>query len=117
MLTDPQDLTIRTNSTSLPKIAIGQDGATVYADTNANFALQISHQKIKGKGDRHTVKLTETRDVSQFDGSVKERRASAHIVLTCPVEGFTSTEIGEITQALTSYMSQTLCERVLGFES
>lgn len=117
MLSDPQSITIRTEATTLPRIVSSVDGQTVYADNSGKFAVQIAHQKSKGKNNRHTVKLTEVRDVAQPDGSFKERLASAHIVLTEPAEGFTPSEVRELGEALTAYLDATLMDRVLGFES
>jgi len=118
MLTDPQNLTIRTVSTDLPRIALSNDGQTVYADNDGNFAVQISHERKKGgKSARHTIKLSEVKSVTQPDGSAIDRTASAHIVFTMPSEGFTQDELNELGQALVAYCDSTLTDRILGFES
>lgn len=118
MLTDPQNVTIRTVATPLPRIALTGDGQTVYADNDGQFAVRISHERAKGKkAGRHTVKLSELKAVVQPDGSSIDRLASAHIVLTVPSEGFTTDEVTELASALTTYCDSTLLERVLGFES
>jgi len=118
MLTDPQNLTIRTVSTDLPPSTVANDGQTVYADNDGQFAVQISHERKKGgKSARHTVKLSELKSVTQPDGSSIDRTASVHIVFSMPSEGFTTEELNELGQALVGYCNSTLTDRVLGFES
>lgn len=117
MLTDPQSITVNTVPVSLPRIAQTPNGFVTYADIDGQFALQISHDKGTKGSDRHVIKCSEVKPVTQPDGSSIDRIASVHTVITVPKEGFTSEQVDDIREALAGFLTNANVIRILGFES
>jgi hypothetical protein len=117
MLSDPQVVTLDTVAVNVPRIAELRNGMTTYLAEEEGLVLQISHDKAAKKANRHVVKITESKDVVQTDGSVEAFLASAHIVFTVPDQGFSAADMINIKTALTDYCNDTVIGDILGFQS
>lgn len=115
---DPQSLTINAVATSLPRIGFGTDKGT-FSTADGTVRLTISHTS--GKRIRHTIRVDHSKVAADpFVPAVNQKVGmSAYTVIDNPPNGYTATDIKQIVDALTAFLTATSgvnVTRVLGGE-
>jgi hypothetical protein len=115
---DPQSLTVNSVANSLPRTAFGDNTG---AFTSADGALKLSISHRYGKRNRSEVRVDSTKVTADpFVPNVNQKvGASVYMVIDRPVNGYTTTELKQIADALVAYLSASTganITRVLGGE-
>lgn len=119
MLADPQSVTINSVAQSLPAVARGSNNS-IYQKDDGTVKLSVSHQY--GKRTRRTVRL----DFSKISADPlvpaqnQKVSMSTYLVIDQPITGMTITELKQVVDALTAYLTASTGAKVtsvLGGES
>lgn len=101
---DPQSVTINAVPISLPRVASGVD-AGAFGSADGAYRLSVSHAY--GRRTRRTVRLSQKK--ISADPFIPERNvessASVYIVVDHPVNGFTTTELKQLVDGFTDYLT------------
>jgi hypothetical protein len=119
MLADPQSVTINAVAQSLPAVARGTNNS-VYQKDDATVKLSISHNY--GKRTRRTVRLDYSKIVADPLVPAQNQKVSmsTYLVIDHPITGMTNTELKQVVDALTAYLTASTGAKVtsiLGGES
>lgn len=116
MFADPQSVTVNAVAKSLVRTDVGNRKA-LYESTVDGLTLAISH--VKGKRNRHTVRLDVAKTAADplLDGVSRIYSMSAYLTIDVPDVGFSATEQSLNVQALVDWLSDANLVKVLAFES
>lgn len=119
MFADPQSLTINAVANPLPRTSSGVNTG-VFTKDDGNVKLSASHQY--GKRTRRQLRVDFRKVAADplATGYNKEYSMSTYLVVDHPPVGFTNTEIKQIVDALTGFLTATSGSNVtklLGGES
>lgn len=111
MFSDPQSVTINAVAVSLPRIGSGPSNG-VFSKDDGTVKLTVSHQN--GKRVRQTIRLDHRKVAADplSTGFNKEYSMSTYLVVDNPTVGYTNTEIKQIVDALTGYLTASSGARV-----
>jgi hypothetical protein len=111
MFTDPQTVTINAVATTLPRIGLGPSTG-IFAKDDGTVKLSVSHAS--GKRNRQTIRLDHRKVAADplSTGFNKEYSMSTYLVVDNPTVGYTNTEIKQIVDALTGYLTASSGARV-----
>jgi hypothetical protein len=101
---DPQSLTINSVATSLPRTGFGDNTGT-FTSADGAVRLTVTHQN--GKRNRTTIRVDHSKVTADpFVANVNQKVGmSAYLVADRPVNGYTQTEVKQIVDALTAYLT------------
>jgi hypothetical protein len=101
---DPQTITINTVANTLPRISSGVNSG-VFSKDDGNVKLSVSHQY--GKRTRRQIRVDFRKVAADplSTGYNKEYSMSTYLVVDQPPVGFSVTEIKQIVDALTAYLT------------
>lgn len=101
---DPQSVTINAVANSLPRTSSGPNNGVFTKDDGA-VRLQVSHAY--GKRVRRTLRIDHTKIAADaLQPSTNARYSmSTYLVVDVPVTGYTNTEIKQIVDGLTGYLT------------
>lgn len=104
MLADPQSVTINAVANSLPAVVRGVN-SSVYRKDDQTVSVTISHAY--GKRNRRTVRLDYSKIVADPLVPAQNQKVSmsAYLVIDHPVTGLTNTEIKQVVDGLTAYLT------------
>lgn len=102
---DPTSITMNAVAKSLPRI-FAPSGPSTFKSADDEFKLEISHSEVKGRRERHLVRITQRAVVADpyVPTNFAETRASVHLVLDNPLVGFTDAELGYLVEALADFI-------------
>jgi hypothetical protein len=109
MLADPVTVAASSPVPSLVFSITKSDGyGSERVDVGGNgYAILIQHQP-GGKGDRHYVKLSRTKDATNpYSGLTSKQSASVSLSIAGAPFGFTSTEMSELVRSLLEFVNDT----------
>lgn len=107
---DPQSVTINSVAKSLPRVFQPlAGGPSTYMNADETFKLEISHQVVKGKRERHLVKLTQKAITANpfVPAENIENIATAYFVLDNPKQGFVDTDLQFLCSGLFAWLATT----------
>lgn len=101
---DPQSVTINAVATSLPRVSSGI-GASDYQSADGNVKMSISNRY--GKRNRRSIRLNHRKVAADplSTGYNKEYSMSTFLVVDSPDVGYTPTEVKQIVDALTGFLT------------
>jgi hypothetical protein len=119
MFSEPQTVTINAVAQTLPRTGTGPTSG-VFTKEDGSVKLTVSHQN--GKRNRRTIRLSSRKVAADplATGVFQEVDMSAYLVVDHPLVGFSNTEVKQIVDALTGYLTASSGARVtqlLGGES
>lgn len=117
MFADPLSVTVNSVAKSLVRTDVGNRKA-LYESAADGLSLTISH--VKGKRNRHTVRLDINKTAADplLDGHSKVYSMSAYLIVDAPDVGFSLTEQDINVKALVDWLGTgTNADKVLAFES
>lgn len=115
MFSDPQEVTVDSVAKSLPAIARGSN-ASEYMEADGEHQLNIS--STYAKRDRSVVKLTHvTTAADPLSAETVNVSTSVYLVVDRAKFGYTITELDDLVQALTLWLTSANVAKVLGGES
>jgi hypothetical protein len=116
MFTDPQNVTLATQSTDLPRIKNGDLNAT-YRTADGNLQMRISHQATKSRT-RRMVRLDQTVVAEDpLTATNVSQSLGIYFVIDEPVFGFSDIQIDDLADALIAWLTTANIAKVLGSES
>lgn len=118
MFSDPQSVTIATVAKTLPRVSSGDFSGQFRASDGA-YTLSVKHTS--NKRDRSVVRL-DTRKVGANPLDPTKNlpySASVYVVVDAPPQGngFTSTELEDLTKGLVAYLTAANVTKFVGKES
>jgi len=119
-LSDPQDVSINSIVTSLPRISSGNN-SSVYQSNDGLIKLTYSHQ-YNAKRIRRLMRLDHAKIAADpFQSTLNARyNMATHVVVDVPIVGYTVAEQKYVVDALTAELtasSGALVTKILGGES
>lgn len=101
---DPQSVTVDTETMSLPRVAFG-NGSGVFQTADGLLKLSISHQY--GKRTRRVVRLDTKKTAPDplFPDTSKVRSVSTYLVVDTEAEGFSVDELRELCEGLVGFLT------------
>jgi len=104
MLADPQSVTINSVAQSLAAVSRGNNTST-YRKDDGTVSLSVSHQY--GKRTRRTARLDYSKIVADPLVPTQNQKVSmsTYLVIDHPITGLTNTEIKQVVDALTAYLT------------
>lgn len=118
MFTDPQTLTVAAVAKALPRVSTG-DRTSTYESEALGYRLRLSHFLGKQRT-RRTARFDSTKTAADpfLSGVTKQVSMSVLVSIDHPISGYTSTEIADITKAITDWLGTTAnLNKVVGGES
>lgn len=111
MYADPQSVTINAVAVSLPRTGMGQSSGA-FTSADGNVALSVTHNV--GKRVRRTVRLSHRKVAADpfVSGLSSEYSASVYLTVDHPKTGYSATEVKQIIDALTAYLTASTGARV-----
>lgn len=103
---DPISVTINGAAKSLPRV-FAPNGPSTFKMTDDEFKLEISHQNIKGRRERHLVRLVQRKIGADplVPATNIESKCSVYLVLDNPVTGYTDTELGYLIAGFCAFVT------------
>lgn len=88
-------------------------GPSIFTMADETFKVEISHQIIKGKRERHLFKIVQKAITANpfVPAENVENIASCYIVLDNPRQGFTDAELQDLVQATVDFIGNTSTNR------
>lgn len=122
MFTDPIAVSAIGSLPALSLTRVQQDGfGSVWVDIPNAYAFTVTHSSPTdlSKGERHYLKIANTRDVTLPNGNVVKQTAYASIVLSVPQYGWTQTEKQNLLSLILDLPIETevTIAKIVGFES
>jgi hypothetical protein len=118
MFSDPQSITVSGVAKSLPRVSMGELNGQFRASDGA-YTLSVKHNQ--GRKDRSLVRLdTKKIGTNPLDPTKNlPYTASIYAVLEAPAggQGFTSTELEDLTKAFAAYLTAANITKIVGKES
>jgi hypothetical protein len=101
---DPQSLTVGSTATSLPRTAFGENTG---AFTSADGTLKLSITHRNGRRQRTEIRVDHSKVAADpFVPNVNQKVGmSAYLVADRPPQGYSATEVKQIVDALTAYLT------------
>jgi hypothetical protein len=108
---DPQSVTINAVANSLPRVSIGSNTG-VFSKDDGTVRLSVTQQN--GKRNRRTIRLDHQKVASDpFQTGLNDLFSmSVYLTVDSPVTGYTITEVKQIVDALTAYLTASSGARV-----
>lgn len=105
MFADPVSVTVNAVAKSLPRVYTVR-GPSTFKMTDDEFKLEVSHADVKGRRERHLIRLTQRKIGADplIPATNLESKASVYLVLDNPVTGFSDTELGYMISALADFV-------------
>lgn len=113
---DPQSITIDATPYSLPRIS-SQGASAIYASADETLTMKISHQESKDRTRRMARLDLRTVAANPLTAVNEYKTAGVYLVIDEPEYGFTDTELDDLVQALTVWLSSANVAKILGSES
>lgn len=118
-LIDPQSITINAVANPLPRVGSGPNSGS-FQKEDGSVRLSVNHAY--GKRNRRTIRVDHNKiSTDPLQPNVNRPFSmSAYVVIDTPVGGYTNTEIKQIVDGLTAYLtasSGAVVTKVLGGES
>jgi len=118
-LSDPQSITINTVANPLPRVSTDRNAST-YSKDDGNLKLSVSHSY--GKRVRRAVRIDSRKTAADplFPAQNAPYSASVTLVVDAPLTGYTVTELKQIVDGFTAWLSASSganLTKVLGGES
>lgn len=103
---DPISVTVNAVAKSLPRVFSPQGAAATFKTSDDEFRMEVSHQDIGGRRERHFIRLTQRKIGADplVPATNIESKASVYIVLDNPVTGYSDTELGYMVTALADFV-------------
>lgn len=103
---DPISVTINGAAQSLPRV-FAPNGPSVFKKTDDEYKLEISHQNIKGRRERHLIRLVQRKIGADplVPATNLESKCSVYLVLDNPVTGFSDTELGYLVAGFCAFVT------------
>jgi hypothetical protein len=103
---DPISVTVNAVAKSLPRSFSAAGSPSIFKTSDDEFRVEISHQDIKGRRERHFFRLTQRKiGADPLVPAVNlESKASIYMVLDNPVTGYSDTELGYLVQAIADFL-------------
>lgn len=117
MFADPVTVAVNAVNKSLTRNSVG-DRRALYESSADGLTLTITH--VKGKRDRHTVRLDVVKTAADplLDGVSRQYSMSAYLIVDAPPLGFSAAEQKINVKALLDFLAaSTNTEKVLAGES
>lgn len=116
MFSDPQSVTVNAVAQSLPAVARDAHNST-YRKDDSTYELVISHDE-KAVRNRRVVRLNFNKIATDpYSSDSLKYTGSIYLVIDHPVNGYSNTEIKDITLGLTGWLTSANVLKVLGGES
>jgi len=102
---DPISVTVNAVAKSLPRSFTPAGSPALFKTSDDEFRIEMSHQEVKGRRERHFIRLTQRKIGADplVPANNLESKASVYLVLDNPLTGFSDTELGYIVQALADF--------------
>lgn len=114
MYADPIVVTVNAVATDLPRVYQPVPGGpSVFESPDGDLKVEISHQIVKGKRERHLLKLTQ-KAISPnpfVPAENVENYSSCHVVLDNPRQGFADADLQFLVQAVADFLGNTTANR------
>jgi len=106
---DPVSVTVNAVAKSLPRIYSPGGTASNFKTSDDEFKLELSHQEVNGRRERHFVRLSQRKIGADplVPATNIESKASVYLVLDNPVTGYSDTELGHLLKALCDFLNVT----------
>jgi hypothetical protein len=103
---DPIAVIVNAVSKSLPRVYSPAPGPSIFKTADDEFRVEISHADVKGRRERHFIRLTQRKVAADplTPATNVESKASVYLVLDNPVNGYSDTELGYLMKALNDYL-------------
>lgn len=104
---DPISVTVNAVAKSLPRVYSPQGAAAMFKTTDDEFKVEVSHQDLGGRRERHFYRLTQRKIGADplVPATNIESKASVYLVMDNPVTGFSDTELGYILKAVCDFLN------------
>lgn len=104
---DPISVTINAVAKSLPRVFSPGGGASVFKTTDDEFKVELSHQEIKGRRERHFIRISQRKIGADplTPATNIESTTAAYLVLDNPKTGYTDTELGYLLKGLCDFLN------------
>jgi hypothetical protein len=105
---DPITVTVNAVAQVLPRVYQPVPGGpSTFKLADETFKVEISHQEVKGKRERHMFKITQKAVTANpfVPAENIENFASAYIVVDNPKQGFTDAQLGYLMNGITAFMN------------
>lgn len=109
--TDPQSVTINAVAYPLPRTSSGANSG-VFTSADGSVRMTVSHAY--GKRNRRTIRIEHSKiSADPLQPSTNARYSmSTYVVVDAPVVGYTATEIKQVVDGLTAYLTASTGARV-----
>lgn len=106
---DPISVTINAVAKNLPRTFAPAGSASVFKTSDDEFKAELSHTEIKGRRERHFIRLTQRKIGADplVPATNIESTASVYLVMDNPKTGFTDTELGYLMKGLCDFLNIT----------
>lgn len=103
---DPVSVTINAVAKSMPRVFTA-NGPSTFKMTDDEFKLEISHANVKGRRERHLIRLTQRKIGADplVPATNIESKTSVYLVLDNPVTGYTDTELGYLIAGFCGFLT------------
>jgi len=102
---DPQSVTINSVANTLPRTGIGPNSGTFSKD-DGTVLLSISHAPARNGRMRRTVRIDHSKIAADpLTAENTEFSMSTYVVVDHPKRGYSNTEVKQIVDALTAYLT------------
>lgn len=88
-------------------------GPSLFSNENEDFTVEIGHQRIKGKRERHLFKVTQKALTANpfVPAENVENYASCYIILDQPRQGFVDSDLQYLVQSVVDFIGLTAANR------
>lgn len=104
---DPVSVTVNAVAKSLPRIFSPGGTASNFKTTDDDFKLEISHQEVNGRRERHFVRFSQRKIGADplAPATNIESKASVYLVMDNPITGYSDAELGYLLQGLCDFLN------------
>lgn len=120
MFADPITVTVNAVAKVMPRVYVAAGGPSTFKMGDDEFKLEISHQEVKGRRERHLIRLTQRKIAADplTPSTNVEGLATCYVVIDNPKTGFTDLELKYMCQGLLTYAGAgAVMDKLLGGEA
>jgi hypothetical protein len=106
MYADPITITVNAVAKVCPRV-FTPAGPSTFKMNDDEFKVEISHQNVKGRRERHLIRVTQRKIGADplVPATNLESKMSAYLVLDNPLTGYSDTEQGYLISALAAFIT------------
>lgn len=120
MFADPQTLTINAVAKVCPRVFVAAGLPSTFKTADDEWKLEISHQEVKGRRERHLLRVTQRKIAADplTPSTNVEGTATVYLVIDNPKTGFSDTELRHMLAGTIGFFANaTIMSQFIGGEA